>query len=499
MNRGTGPKDDLPRNWWTRPCGGREVLQIAFPLIISTGSWSLMHFTDRMLLTWHSSTEIAAAMPAGILHLSFLCLPFGIAGYLNTFVAQYDGAGQPGRIGSVVWQGIWLGLFMVPLFLAATPLASAIFAAAHHTPAIAQCEVIYFRTLTYGAGGAVIACALSTFFTGRGNNLPIMQVNIAAALLNVVLDYALIFGHGGFPEMGIEGAGWATVISLWFKGIAYMAIMLMPVHRAKYGTLSGWRLNGPMIRRLIRFGGPNGVHMLVEVSAFTFFILLVGNLGEEAMAATALAFSINALSFIPLLGVGLSVSTLVGRQLGRNLPDLAARATRTALTITLGYMGIIVLLYVGAPGIFLLPHMHGVQDKDFESIRQLVIILLRYIALYGLFDVLNVTFVGALKGAGDTRFILLTHLIVTPCTVGMLLIGIRWYQADIFWCWTVVTIWVIALGVIFSLRFLQGKWRSMRVIEPELLAQQGEDVEPLVTPSVEQCPAADIRPTSTRS
>ena len=82
-------------SWWTRPCGGREVLKLALPLVVSAGSWSLMHFVDRMFLLWHSTEAMAAAMPAGLLHFTLLCFPLGMAMYGNAFVAQYQGAGQP--------------------------------------------------------------------------------------------------------------------------------------------------------------------------------------------------------------------------------------------------------------------------------------------------------------------------------------------------------------------------------------------------------------------
>jgi len=90
-------------NWWSRPCGGREVLRLALPLMISAGSWSVMLFVDRMFLFWHSTQAMAAAMPAGVLHFALVCFPLGVAVYVNTFVAQYKGAGRPGRIGVANW------------------------------------------------------------------------------------------------------------------------------------------------------------------------------------------------------------------------------------------------------------------------------------------------------------------------------------------------------------------------------------------------------------
>ena len=94
------------KHWWTRRCGGREVFVLALPLVISTASWTVMNFVDRMFLLWSSTRAMAAAMPAGMLYFAMICFPLGVAMYVNTFVAQYEGARRPGRIGRL-WRSRW--------------------------------------------------------------------------------------------------------------------------------------------------------------------------------------------------------------------------------------------------------------------------------------------------------------------------------------------------------------------------------------------------------
>src|SRR5205823_14624286 len=98
------PAPAEPTGWWSRPCGGREVLAIALPLIVQTCFWSVMWFIDRLFLTWYSPEATAAALPGGMYHWTMICLPVGIASYVNTFVAQYYGAGRHQRIGNAVNQ-----------------------------------------------------------------------------------------------------------------------------------------------------------------------------------------------------------------------------------------------------------------------------------------------------------------------------------------------------------------------------------------------------------
>ena len=126
--------------WWSRPCGGREVMRIALPLVISTGSFSIMLFADRMFLLWHSSAEMAAAMPAGTLYWTLMCFPLGVASYANTFVAQYYGAGRNDRIGLITWQSFRIGLYATPLFLCVIPAACAFFGFAGHAAPVLEDE-----------------------------------------------------------------------------------------------------------------------------------------------------------------------------------------------------------------------------------------------------------------------------------------------------------------------------------------------------------------------
>ena len=467
-----------PDTWWTRPCGGRDVLALSLPLVISTASWTVMHFADRMFLLWYSTRAMAAAMPAGMLHFAMLCFPLGVATYVNTFVAQYQGAGRPERIGLAVWQGVRVGLMAMPLFLATIPLAPAMFRLAGHAPDIACLEVLYYQTLTFGAGGALCAAAFSTFFTGRGQTRVVMGVDCAAMVLNVALDYAWIFGRFGLPAMGIEGAAWATVVSQWFRCLVYWRLAMLPRYRRKYGMAVGRRFDAALFRRLLRFGGPNGLQFLVEVAAFTVFILLVGRLGQRDMAATTLAFNVNAVAFVPMLGLGIGLSTIVGQQLGRGRPELAARAAWTTMWMAWAYMGTMAALYLLVPDLFLLGHASGTPPERFHELRDLVVVLLRFVAAYCLLDAMNVVFCSVLKGAGDTRFILLTNLLTAFPLVAVVWIGISRFGGGLIWCWIMLTIWISALGCIYLLRYLQGRWRTMRVIEPDALDE--EEIDPNV-------------------
>jgi MATE family multidrug resistance protein len=304
-------------------------LRLALPLIVSTGSWTIMHVVDRIFLARYSTTAVAAAMPAGVLHFTMVCLPMGIAAYVTTFVAQYFGADCKLRIGHVVWQGVFLGVATIPLFLLLIPLSPAIFARTGHPPRVIAEETLYFQALAYGGGAAVISAALAGFFTGLGASRVVMIVDVCASLVNILLDYVMIFGIGPVPEWGVSGAGWATSMAQWSKVVGYAAIMALPEFRRPYGLVTSCRWDTPLMARLLRFGGPSGLQMFFEVAGFTLLTFLMGTLGEVTLAATTVAFSVNAIAFVPMVGLGIAVATMVGQQLGADRPELAERATWT--------------------------------------------------------------------------------------------------------------------------------------------------------------------------
>ena len=444
---------------------------MAMPLVVSSLSVTVMTFVDRIFLNWVSGTVLSAAFSGGVVWWAAFCLPLGICGYANTFVAQYHGDGQANRIGPSVWQAVWMAVFATPFALCLIPLAPWLFSLADHSAEATQYEIEYFQILCLGGPGLLIAAALSSFYSGRGKTWVVMLVDGGVTVVNVILDYLWIFGHGGFSEMGIAGAAWATTVSLWLKVAIYLLLVLQREHRDTYQMAGGMRFDRALFGRLFYFGGPSGVQMLLDVAGFTVFIMLVAHLGENEATATTLAFSISSVAFMPIWGFSIGLGVLVGQHLGEDRDDLAERSTWTSLQISMGYMAVVSILYILVPSAFLEPFYSGGNgDPATETaVRAMATNLLCFVAAYNLCDAMFMIFVGAVKGAGDTRFILWVS-----CAMGILLAGSSWLLIEvlhvgIYGCWLLVTSWVCGMGVIFLFRFLQGKWRSMRVIETETM------------------------------
>jgi MATE family multidrug resistance protein len=136
------------------------------------------------------------------------------------------------------------------------------------------------------------------------------------------------------------------------------------------------------------------------------------------------------------------------------------------------YMGFMGTLYVAVPDMFLMGHAWGTNPEEFEQLRATTVVLLRFVAAYCLFDAMQLVFVSAIKGAGDTRFILKTTLVMAPLPVFVGWLGIEYFGGGLIWCWWVITLWLTILGTVYFIRFQQGHWRRMRVIEPDASPDQ---------------------------
>ncbi len=449
------------------PGGYREVLRLAYPLIISTGSFSLMQFVDRVFLAQHSTVSIQAALPAGLLSFTMICMFMALAGYANTFVAQYHGRGDAAGCARATMQGVWLSLLSWPLILALLPVGLFLLRAAGHPADVLAQERGYYTILM--AGGVLIPlnAAIGSFFTGRGDTLTNMYAQVAGNVVNIVLDYALIFGRWGMPELGIRGAAYGTVAAGLVPVLIQFALYFSPSTHARHGTrtLLGW--DAGLMRRLVRYGMPSGLHLLLDVASFSAFVLMSGRLGPLPLAVSNIALSINTLAFMPLIGISMAASTLVGQYQGRRDPATAERAGWTSLKVGLLYMAIMAASYVLLPETYF--RLFAERGEGGFTLADLVgtgRYLLMMMAAWGLLDAINLILAGALKGAGDTRFVMWYS---TLAAWGLLVPG-TWLVIYVLhggllaaWGWLMVFIILLSYG--FWHRFRGGRWKNIELLE----------------------------------
>jgi MATE family multidrug resistance protein len=459
--------EGIPKNF----ASFRHIILMAAPLVLSQTSVMLMQVTDGLFVARHSREEIAAIGPAIMVFYSLAALFLGIAGYTNTFVAQYIGARRPRRVGAAIWQGIYLALIGGALMACSSLAARPIFGSFGHVPSVTELEIVYFRIMLWGSPLFLVASAVSGFFSGRGDNLVLTLAQFAGLLANVLLDWILVFGKLGFPEMGIAGAAWATVISQGLIVAILLSVYFQRRHREAFGTWDDRPFDRALFARLIKFGFPAGLRFLIEISVWTVFVVYVGTIGDKAegevaMAATNIAQRINGGAFFPIIGLGIAVSALVGQAQGANRPDLAAKATWRSLVIAEGWMFLCIAVLLIWPG-QLMDAFHDAENVPAEQwapIRAAGLVILKFVAIYCLVDAANIVLLSALQGAGDTRWTLVAGAVWN----GLFLVGLLVLHAlgaSLYVSWAFVTLFVFCYACTWLVRFRLGAWKHMRVIE----------------------------------
>lgn len=443
--------------------GMRHVLRVAFPLVMATSGHALRLFADRVMLSHYGPDTIAASMPAGLTCFTFMSLFIGTAGYTNTFVAQYTGAGERKRVGLAVWQGLWVALFGGVVVALTGCLARPIFSWMGHAPIVQAEQVRYFQILTKLSWAGIALGTLNSFWSGRGKTRVVMVIELSCALLNVVLNYIMIFGKCGCPRLGIVGAGLATGLSTVVGLVVALVLFLRPENRREFGTLPHCLIDFALLRRLLRFGFPNGFQFILDLVAFNLFIVFIGRIGQQVLEAANIAFALNALAFLPIIGVGMTASILVGQGIGARDIGFARRSVKSALIVALAYSVGVGLFFVFSPHTILSLFARSGDAGQAETLR-LAAVSLRFIMAYLLFDTLYIIYSHAVKGAGDTRFAMIAGITLSWTTLVLPCFLIMRYRPDVWAMWSVLVLHVVIAGVVFAARYRAGKWQSMRVI-----------------------------------
>ncbi len=453
---------------WSGPGGFAHVLRVGLPLVASMGSTTVMQFTDRVFLANFSLDAISAALPAGVAFFMFLSFFFGAVSYVGVFIAQYSGAQRPERVGAALWQGVWFCLLSGAVMAGISFLAAPLFTAGGHPESIRLLEERYFAILCQGGVLAILDVCLSSFYSGRGLTRVVMVVNILGALVNIPLDYCLIYGVEGlgFPALGIQGAALGTVSAWAFMVVLYAVLIFTGKNDRTFAVRRNWRFDRDLFTRLMRYGAPGGLEFAVDILAVSFFVFMIGRLGKVELAASNIAFSIHSLAFLPMIGLSTATSVLTGQALGAKDPAMARRATGSALILTLGYTLTAALIFVVFPKPLIALFQAGQASREaFEPIMALCEILLRYVAVFCLIDACSMSFFGALKGAGDAKFLLLAMLFASTACMFLPLSAAFALGAGIHVAWAILLSFSLTLAVTLGLRYKRGQWEKLRIIE----------------------------------
>jgi MATE family multidrug resistance protein len=380
------------------------MLRLAIPVVIVQVGMMAMGVVDTIMVG-HISAQALAAVALGNLYFFTLAVfALGTLMVLDPVVAQAVGAGDPPAVARAVQRGVIIaGLLTVPAVVLLTS-AAPVFSLARQPAEVIPLAAAYAIRTAPGTFPFLLFVVFRQTLQSMGRTAPIVGAIIGANLANGALNWMLIFGHLGFPAMGVVGSAWATTISrfllvfwLWAASRRELDQLLSPIRPEI------WQLQP--LARMFRLGIPIGAQHVLEFGAFALVALMMGWMGTRAMAGHQVAINLAALTFMVPLGVGDAASVLVGQAVGRGDPKGTRGAARAAFACGVAFMTMTGAIFLSFP-----EPLARLYSRD-PGVIEVAAMLIPIAGVFQIFDGIQVVASGVLRGLGDTRAPMVANLL----------------------------------------------------------------------------------------
>ena len=445
-----------------------DVFRLIWPIALGMANNAAMQFVDRVFLSRESAASLEAVLPAAIFSGTFVCFFQSVVAYSGTFVAQYFGAGSSRGCRASYYGGLFLSAVSGLLLFAFVPLGNAVFDWAGHSPEVLVREKVYYSIVTAGGFATCGLMAASGYFTGRGRTRLVFWVNLLGNVLNVLLDWLLIFGFEiafagvRVPAMGIAGAAWATVSAQFAQMVVLNALALRerPPDCGRDASDGFWELVG----RILRFGIPAGLQSMMNILSFLVFVFLTGKVGDLEFAVSNAAFTVNYLLIAPIEGFSIGAGVLVGQRQGAGDSHGAFANGNRALVLAEAYIAVASVLIFAFRRQILMLFAGDIPAADLPDFLVLGSVLFLMMVVWQFCDAAEVVLSGALKGAGDTRFVMVWMLIMAFPFWMPILFATYWLCPTMEALWSTMIVYVFVFFAGTLVRWMKGPWRRHRLI-----------------------------------
>jgi MATE family multidrug resistance protein len=443
----------------------RKLLDLAWPIIISRSAQTVVGFTDAAMVARLGEDALAATTAGALNVFAVFILPMGVTFIVSSFASQLHGKGDHAGARRYGFYGLAVAAFTQILCLALMLVAPRAIGALDYTPQVRALMEQYVMMRIWSGGAAIGLEALGNYYGGLGNTRLPMAAQILAMVLNIALNWILIFGHLGAPTLGVTGAALASSIS---TSIAFLALLALFV--VGYGAEKAERspLRASELWRMLRFGLPSGLNWFVEFAAFNFFInVVVAGLGTTTVAALMGAMQVNSIAFMPAFGIASAGAILVGHALGAKEHDSVPPTVWLTLRVAGGWMGLIGIIYLLFARVVMLPFTPpGPEREAFLAIASKVLGLS---ILWQLVDAASMTLAEALRAAGDTAFTMWTRVVIAwvvfvPGSYVTVHLQGGGVNMAVFW----LVAYMGLLALVLWLRFRAGVWRTLDLAGSEM-------------------------------
>ena len=439
---------------------------VALPMLLSMSFDTIMTFIDRLFLSKLGPAEMNAALGAGAVQLALTMFFTGAISYTTAMVAQRLGAKRHGECAKVFMQALYVSLVCVPILYLTIPLGHLVFEMENLPADQLQYQKTYFNILMFGGIINLIRNVAPCFFSGIGETNIVMKSAFVGMIVNVLCNFVLIYGAGPIPAMGVAGAAYGTLIGNLVSTAILFGMFFGRSCNTRFSTRKSFAFSWPLMRELLQKGIPSGVEMFLNMSAFQLLILMFHAMGPESATASSVMFNWDMVAYVPLMGLEVAATSLVGRYVGAKDGAAANRSTYSGLKLGWGYSLLIGVLFVLLPGVLTDIFRPDAAEASaealaiFDAARPMSIFMLRFATFYIFVEVLLVIYAGALRGAGDTLWVMFACAIMNWCVAGVLYVAAYVIHLPAHIAWIAVVAVYSTAPLIFWIRWKSGKWRK---------------------------------------
>ena len=438
-------------------------MRLAIPMVVSQGTFAVMIFTDRYFMSQIDPVHMAAALGGGVASFFSFCFFIGLFSYGNALAAQYLGAGDTEKCAKVVTQGLVMTLMSAPFLTLITFLVVGIFESMGHEPVQVELERAYNLILMCGVLITLAKVVISSYFAGIGRTHVVMICDVFGLIINVPLSYVMVFGKLGFPELGIVGAGIATVIATFLALLLFLAFYFHKEHRESFHVMNSFGLDLKILRRFWRLGFPSGLELFLNVAAFNLFLLMFQSYGVAEGAAAAIVFNWDILSFVPMIGLHVAIISLIGRFVGARDMARTNEVITAGFVVGFSYTALLVIIYFTFR--YPLVEVFAPPTGDFTAIRELSAFMMIGLCSYVMADAVILVSGGVLRGAGDTRWLMVASVTLHWAMLVAQFFIIRVLELSPKVSWLGFVALVLGIALVYGLRLYNGRWRDPAALE----------------------------------
>lgn len=376
----------------------KKTFLLAYPMIIGQIGHVMLSVVDSVMVGRVGADELAAASLANAIFFQIFVFGLGVSFAVSPLVAMAKGAGNQKKCGLILRQSFWINIILSALMATLILIASFYIHLLNQPPGVSSLAASYLRLLGLSAIPFMIFQTYRQFSEGLSFIKSPMVITLAANLVNFVGNYLFIFGKFGFPEMGLSGAGLATLCTRIFMAVL---MTLIVVFGRKFSVfqpnLSYFKVHLPEIKKILSLGIPSGIQYFFEVGAFAGAAVIIGWVGANDLAAHQIALSLASISFMFALGFSSAGSIRVGYAVGKDDRHRARLAGLSAVIFAAGIMAFFGLLFI----LFKtqLAQLY-ITDAKVVSIASSLLVIA---AFFQIFDGTQAVGVGILRGLADVK------------------------------------------------------------------------------------------------